>query len=132
MPNPDHTSRLEDLQLCLSTESIVALTRAKGGQRIYIPADIDADHWLAELLGLDDARALSDYFCTNGGTQIIVPMIHGGNRAERRRRVQKMLDEGKTLNEIAAALNIAYSTAEYHAGRARKRRNNSGPDLFSQ
>lgn len=123
----------EELVDVIGSTGASVLASEKGGQRIYIPVSVDDDHWLAKLLGRAAADKLCGHFCHTRGMQIIVPIGDGSNRALRRRTVEAMLDDGASINDIASALAISYTTAKYHVARAkRKPHAPSLPDLFSQ
>ncbi len=57
--------QLQEISNVIGLASALKLAEAKGGQRITIPGTVRDGHWLVELLGMDKARSLSQYF-TNG------------------------------------------------------------------
>lgn len=90
----------------LGLKVALELAAAKGGQRIFIPATVPHDHWLVDIMGLDAARALSDYFCHETGQHIDVPCHTGSYYARRRREYLALEDQGLSANEIAARMGL--------------------------
>lgn len=86
--------------------------------RIYIPTvdRLKPDHWLAVLIGLEAARALS--VGLGHGALDIPPAVQWRLRRRKQWEVmQQMTAEGASLTEIARALGVDRSTAR----RARRR-----------
>lgn len=103
------------------------LIREKGGQRIYVPADVNQGHWLALLIGLDKAKDLAEHFRGgSGGTLVTIPQarLYSSQQA-----MVKALSGGATANEAAAVSGMHVRSAY----RARRRlRRPSLPDLFGE
>ncbi|MEM1370592.1 MAG: helix-turn-helix domain-containing protein [Pseudomonadota bacterium] len=89
-----------------SLGTALRLASEKGGQRVTIPATAKDDHWLTELVGLDDARAISDYFTHGRAVQIEVPIMHGSILAQRRALFEQLKRDGLSNNEIASRMQI--------------------------
>lgn len=122
----------EELVDVIGPTGAALLAAEKGGQRIYIPVSADDDHWLTMLLGRNVADTLCRHFCHTRGMQIIVPIGDQSNRAQRRRTVEMMLDDGASINDIASALAISYTTAKYHVAQVKRQLHTPQlPDLFS-
>lgn len=102
------------------------LCKQYGGCKVTIPVDISDDHWLSLAIGLAPASELCAAFSVKYCTQIIVPKWPLSFREKRRQLVDEMVSNGAKVNEIALALDVSYSTAEYHIRRARERLSKEG------
>lgn len=72
-----------------------ALVRARGGTKVYIPHDVRQDHWLPQLVGLEQARLICQRF---GGNDIILP---NAKAQQTRQAMVDALSAGATTNEVA-------------------------------
>ncbi len=91
-------------------DTALRVAEAKGGQAAYIPRpeNLDADHWLAEIAGIGKAREIAAQL---GGRSHVVPIASQRRRQE---DVEKLIAEGKNVNEIAHALRIDRRTVRRH------------------
>lgn len=109
------------------------LARLKGGQRIYLPAKVDHDHWLSREVGLDAAVAICNHFSVGGvGQHIDMPFGPGSGQyaIQRRARARAYTEaQERGLNANQAAAEIGVSRRSVYSARARMRPD--GPDLFS-
>ncbi|MEL6921113.1 MAG: helix-turn-helix domain-containing protein [Pseudomonadota bacterium] len=99
-----------------SLGTALTLAAEKGGQRITIPSTVKPDHWLAKLVGLDAARAISDHFTlhgSHGSQQIRVPVMARSLQAQRRAEFAALDAQGATNNEIARHMRIAHRTVQW-------------------
>jgi hypothetical protein len=85
------------LKALLGDEAFVALAQAFGGTRLYVPATIDADHEIAQAIGLAAARRLSRRYAPD---TIRVPLA----RNERARHYRAI---GLSNAQIARKLGMA-------------------------
>lgn len=94
-------------------KAALILAREKSAQKIYIPAPsyIDGDHWLAVMVGLDEARAIAEEF---GGHDIVLPPSIGGQKRKRADILAEMIAKGHSVNAITAATGVARSTVYDH------------------
>lgn len=64
---------------------MILLAKAVGGTRVFIPGTVGKSHWLVKVIGLEDARKLSDHFAverftktekylTSSGTFLDIPL----------------------------------------------------------
>jgi hypothetical protein len=94
-------TRLREL---IGEDATLAIIRARGGQRVRLPASCLPDHWLAQLIGLQRAQAVCGVF--GGADPLTVPT--GAGLAHGRRidpeTVAVLTGEGKSANAIANAL----------------------------
>lgn len=92
----------------------VLLAQAKGGQQIYIPDRVTADHWLAELIGLDAARALAVAY---GSRKLILPVALSSDQRRRASAIADLLEQGYSINAIVRMTGVSRSTVREHARR---------------
>lgn len=93
------------------TRAALILGREKAAQEIYIPKSVDPDHWLAQLVGLDEARAIAT---TLGPRNVVLPPSIGGAKRKRASILAEMIDKGYTVNQITSATGVARSTVYDH------------------
>lgn len=98
---PLHATLAEVAEVC-GVAVASALVEEYRGQMIYIPQAVQADHHLAQALGLDTARALAAAY---GGDRIAVPMTLAATAAAeaeaRRRMVLDLRRQGLPMRLIA-------------------------------
>lgn len=80
----------------LTPEQFVDLTQAFGGTRLYIPANVEADHPLSEVLGQEDAQRLIEAL---GVGSIRIPLA-------RDFRAMHYRAQGKSIAQIARLLGM--------------------------
>jgi hypothetical protein len=68
----DLPPRLAEIAELIGVPKTLKLVEARGGTRIYVPGTITSSHWLARLIGLAAARALSDHVAdrSRGGRDV--------------------------------------------------------------
>lgn len=89
----------------------IALGRARAGERIYIPERMTADHWLAELVGLEAASKISAAF---GSQKMEIPQSVAGDKRRRAAAIADLIDRGYSTNAIARTLGISQNTVAEH------------------
>lgn len=92
----------------------LVLGREKAGERISIPNTMGADHWLAKLIGLDAALAMSASF---GSQKIDIPPALGGDKRRRAVTIAQMIDKGYSINTIVRLTGVSRSTVKEHLKR---------------
>lgn len=92
----------------------IILGREKAGERISIPNTMGADHWLAKLVGLDAALAMSASF---GSQKIDIPPALGGDKRRRAVTIAQMIDKGYSINTIVRLTGVSRSTVKEHLKR---------------
>lgn len=111
----------------------LTLAKLKGGQRIYIPARVDGDHWLAAAVGLDAAQAICNHYAAGGeGQSIDMPFGPGAGsyvtqRRARARAYAEARERGLTANQAAAAIGVTRRSV--YSANARMAPDE--PDLFT-
>lgn len=109
---------LQEIAEAAGLEAAWALARAKGGQSVFIPAHARPGHWLTDVVGLDAATKICDYYRVQGaGTKLLIPMASAAQRAA---QWQKVLAEGRTANETAATLGVHRRTVFRHLAKSSK------------
>lgn len=118
MTDPEHdvdrawlTPLLNRVADVAGVRAALVLGREKAAQEIYIPKTVDPDHWLAQLVGLDEARAIASVL---GPRNVVLPPSIGGAKRKRAGVLAEMIDKGYTVNQITAATGVARSTVYDH------------------
>lgn len=96
-------------------KAAVILGHEKACRLIYIPNTVSEGHWLAELIGLEPARALAEHF---GSQKLLIPPVLNGSKRQRADAIARLSAEGLSLNEVAAILGVARSTVIDHRAKA--------------
>ena len=92
-------------------EAALRIAEARGGARVFIPAQAAPDHWLTQAVGPEAAAAICAHFrAGEGGLSLDLPL--GPHSAARRtaRRVDEMIREGVPANEIARQARVHRTT----------------------
>ena len=116
---------IAEIELVAGPEAALQLSLAKGGQTVYIPREARADHWLAEVVGLEAAvKICVHYRVANTGARLLIPIA---KQALQRRRLYEALEAGSSASKAAEAAGMH----ERSAFRARKKlRCKDQGDLF--
>ncbi len=91
--------RVPELETIIGEAAMVRLAEAFGGTRLYIPANIYADHDIAQAVGMEAATRLSERLAPD---YVRVPLA-------RDLRARHYRAEGKSNAQIARALGITES-----------------------
>ncbi|MBO6553240.1 MAG: helix-turn-helix domain-containing protein [Roseitalea sp.] len=110
---------LADIATVIGLENAIAIARAKGGTRVWIPTKVSDGHWLARLVGMNAAMALCSYYAVDGiGVSLDIPLTTFSSykraEAERAKAIRALLDEGKTASEIARIVGVDRRTVFAH------------------
>jgi hypothetical protein len=111
LPKADRTDRtdlsplLRQLADAVGVEGVLKLSRAFGGQRLYVPANPGPEHRLSKLLGHDRAIALAREF---GGIRTENPMPRAFLFFRRQvyRRMLEDLAQGETQQTVASRFGV--------------------------
>lgn len=114
---PDYRAQLPeviaDIAEVAGIDAAMAIAHAKGGHEVFIPAHAKPQpHWLAEIVGLDAAVKICDFYRVNdNGTKLVIPMAS----AARRKEVWFKALQGDTpVNQIASQLGVHRRTVFRH------------------
>lgn len=116
-PIPDRawfTPLLNRIADVAGERAALLLGREKAGQQIYIPSKITCDHWLAELVGLEAATALSEIWKDQ---KIVLPRSLDGQLRDRAATIAEMHNKGYSLNTIVRLTGLSRTTVRTHVGR---------------
>ncbi len=89
----------------------VILGREKAGERISIPNTMLPGHWLAQLIGIEAAKAMSEKF---GSQKLDIPPALGGDKRRRAVTIAQMIDKGYSINTIVRMTGVSRSTVKEH------------------
>ena len=112
---------LREIAEVAGLDAALGLARARGGTRVYIPAKAGAAHWLVKAVGGDAADLICDHFTMNGiGMRVDIPFGPVHSSAEKMRRLDNMIREGKSAREISQALGQTERSVFYRRARLKK------------
>lgn len=119
---------LAALAEAIGVEAALALADARGGQRVHVPKSIDAGHWIARAIGARRAEELARAY---GGESLDLPAARTGSTLAARRRCDRALAEGASLNQAVAASGLTRRGVQWRKAN-KLRRGAGGPqgDLF--
>jgi hypothetical protein len=122
---------LQELADLIGLQMAWRLAEVKGGQSVFIPKVIPEDHWLADIVGLDNARLIAAYITTGAGVTVMIPKGEAVSRAKKLALVKKMIEGGASANQIAAAANITQRHVFRQKAALKGRLHNRQLDLFA-
>lgn len=97
---------MQEIVDVIGLKAAIKLVDAKGGQRIWLPVKIEPGFWLAEMIGLDKAGALTAYFNHETGNHLDLPSRLSIDLADKERRFRAMVAAGMSTDAIAGAAGI--------------------------
>lgn len=100
---PDLPHSLADMAETLGVTTTMQIVTAHGGTRLFVPKKIHAQHHLANLLGMEQARRLSKHF---GGESLTIPRMASAIRAKRNREIVRRYDAGDSVRVLAHAYGL--------------------------
>ena len=107
-------------------DAALRLAEARGGTEIYVPATAGDDHWLTETVGREAADAICQHFEGGGrGSRVLLPLGPKGSAARIRRKVDRMIADGKSEREIALATGYTGRGVRMRRAQARDRKQGS-------
>lgn len=86
-------------------EAAWKLIGAHGGTRVHFPAKVNQGHWLARLVGLDEARNICQQFA---GLDVVLPHAR---RYHSKMALVKALENGASTNEAARTAGMTQRSA---------------------
>ena len=89
---------LTEVAEVMGLSATTKLVKAYGGTRIFVPKRLGAQHKLANLLGLEQARRLSHYF---GGESLSIARAANATRLIRNKDIVRHYDAGKAASSLA-------------------------------
>ena len=96
---------LREIMEIIGQPGTMKLVEQYGGTRIFIPSRVRAQHKLANLLGLEQARRLCHHF---GGETLCIARSARAKLQERNREIVRRYDAGEAVRSLA----IAYQLTE--------------------
>ncbi len=128
---------LQEIAAAAGVQAAYDLVRARGGQRVYIPAPdkLGPEHWLVRACGAQAARAIAAHFSVGDmGCDVKLPLGSGSSYlAEQRAREQALqaaIDAGRSVNDIVREVGVDRSSVFRAKERFARRRNRRQGDLF--
>ena len=100
----DWPASMIELADVLDVATTQKLMTEYGGRRIYVPSRPPmAQHRLSRLLGLEQARRLSEFY---GGDEIVFSLGTATKRRLRNAEIIRRFDAGETVSELALAYEL--------------------------
>ena len=100
---PDLPESLTDMAEIIGLNPTLAVVKAYGGTRLFVPKRMGTQHHLANLLGLEQARRLSNHF---GGENLTIPRMATAMRTQRNREIVRRYDAGESVRVLAQAYHL--------------------------
>lgn len=119
--------RLREIADVVGVDATLALTQAVGGLRLHVPASVDADHPIAQAMGLEKAQALCKAF---GLHYFPVPRGHLYKLALVRTRALERYYGGEPAASVAKDLGLHEITIYNWAGAEKRAMTSTQPGLF--
>lgn len=94
---------LEDISNIIGTEATLKLAMNFGGTLVYLPKKPKKNSKLSQIVGYENLVKLSKEF---GWGDVLIPMGHFRGIGYRRIQVAKMVEQGKSNNDIALVAGI--------------------------
>lgn len=117
---------LAEIAEIVGREAALRLAIDRGGQQVFIPASVDADHWLAKLIGLDAAMALCAHFRIGSAEQTAQARFNGvylliplAAQVRRNARLRMLIEQGLTDRQIIRMTGLHTRTISRHRARLR-------------
>lgn len=89
---------LQEIAEAAGLAAALQLAVMRGGETVYIPGYVDEQHWLAQIVGLEAACKICNYYrVRDGGMAILIPM------AQKKQAIYQALHalkEGHSAREI--------------------------------
>ncbi len=98
---------IHDIADALSRESMIAVLEQFGGRRMWVPMKASDDHFLAQLIGLDQLEQLC---AVCAGVSMYVPRLAKARARWRHHRVVHLYREGVAPDQIATRCEISDRT----------------------
>ncbi|MCB1473813.1 MAG: hypothetical protein KDJ68_13265 [Rhodobiaceae bacterium] len=100
-----------DIVDVVGLKAALTLAKEQPGQRIYVPTRPAKEHWISKTIGADLAAKLAHRY---GGTEIDIPLMASGNRAQRWAMVEKAIEDGHSVSEIIRLSGLSRRTVYRH------------------
>lgn len=98
-------STLDDIAAVIGFSATLRLSAwLSDGNNLYVPVEVTEDHFLAKLIGLSAAKALSKEWASQ---TLVVPSAKAYEIDMRRRMVCRMLEQGFNTRETAKFLQVS-------------------------
>lgn len=109
-----------EIERVAGKEAAIKLSRERGGRTIYTPYEIQEDHWLAELVGLEAARKICEHYRVgNAGARLLIPIA---KQAMQRHVMTEALEAGASASKAAEASGMHERSAYRNRRRIRDQR----------
>ncbi len=106
-------------------EAALAVAKAVGGGRAYVPRRPGPDHWLVQAMGPEKAAIVADYFTTSrSGMELDFPPGPAGTyrqeQVARAARLRELNDQGLSVKQIARRTGLSRRGVQFFRARERE------------
>lgn len=110
----------------------LAIARARGGTRVYIPPEPPAEHWMSRLVGVGAARAIAAHLTMGaGGYRVDLPAGPEGHLGKQRAKADALIRAGGSERDIALATGYTERTVRRRKAKLNAPRDTRQRDFFS-
>ncbi|MEO5340637.1 MAG: hypothetical protein H7837_08990 [Magnetococcus sp. MYC-9] len=99
----DLPASLTDMVEAIGLTNTLQVVKVYGGTRLFVPKQVHAQHRLANLLGMEQARRLSHHFA---GESLTIPRLAAAMRARRNQEIIRRYDAGESARQLAQAYHL--------------------------
>lgn len=123
---PDMAEYIKSGELAhlLGDQAAMTLLLAKGGVQVFIPAKVDAGHWLEQLIGQDAAARLCQHFATglsSSGNQVGAHVeLPRPSYRMRLAHFRELNTQGLSASKTALAMGVSERAVRGYRRRARE------------
>lgn len=102
---------LAEIAAIAGLDAALAIARARGGTKVYLPRQPAADHWMVAAVGQETAEKICKAICANQtGTHLLIPLGPTGTLAQARRLAAQLDAAGASAATIARSAGLTDRT----------------------
>lgn len=127
---------LQEISDVAGEDAAVAIARAVGGTRQYIPSRAGPNHWLVRTVGREKADKICRHFALETdtgrglGNNFLIPLGPAGTTRGVRRQLAQALDKGVSTREAARVAGVHERTAWRMKAKLRNAADSDQGELF--
>lgn len=123
---------LAEIAAVAGDDAALAIARARGGTRVYIPPHPNSEHWMSRLVGEAAARAIADRLTMGAaGLRVDLPTGPAGKVNHQRAEADAMIRAGRSERDIALATGYTARTVRRRRAALNAPRDTRQGDFFS-
>lgn len=110
----DLPALLRDIARATDVKTALVIAENFGGRMLYLPRTVRDGSPLARLIGRKRAQQVADMVNAGIGDGVLIPLGPYASRAQRWRKMRRMIDEKHSRAQIAAACGLHQRTVQRH------------------